>query len=159
MAQNLADAIVEYRMKIAADDKSQHSNENIEAMESIRNTILALYKLDEDEENWTVTSRTAVNWLHKLGDKLREVKKRLYKDGHERDDVLTYRKTIFLPFLEALKPRLLEWDEKGNLLRTPEEIFRVTGQSPCVLVTHAECIYYANNRPTHVWTLKGSMPL
>lgn len=85
-------------MKIAADDKSQDSNENIEAMESIRNTILALHELDEDEENWTVTSRTAVNWLHKLGDKLQEVKKRLYKDRHEREDVLTYRKTIFLPF-------------------------------------------------------------
>jgi transposase len=54
---------------------------------------------------------------------------------------------------------LLEWDENGELVRTPAEIWASTGQCPIVLITHDECIFHANDGPTHVWTLDDCMPL
>jgi hypothetical protein len=35
-----------------------------------------------------ISETTAVNWLKKIGFKLRKVKKGVYVDGHEREDVV-----------------------------------------------------------------------
>jgi hypothetical protein len=94
-----------------------------------------------------------------LGYDWKEVRKGLYKDGHEREDVVDYQQNTFLPQLEALKPRLLEWDENGDYVHTPAEILAATGESPCVLVTHDECTFHSNEGPTHQWVKTDSQPL
>lgn len=87
------------------------------------------------------------------------MKKGLYKDGHEREDVLEYRNQLFLPKFQELQPRMLEWDSEGKLIHTVDEIWAMTGECPLVVVTHDECIFHANDGLTHVWTLKDSMLL
>ncbi|KAG0641139.1 hypothetical protein HOY80DRAFT_1039955 [Tuber brumale] len=57
-----------------------------------------------------ITSRTGRRWLSKLGYKWKEVRKEVYKDGHERDDVIAYYNEVFLPSLRALNSRLMVWD-------------------------------------------------
>jgi len=44
-----------------------------------------------------LATRSARAWLLKLGWNWKEVKKGVYKDGHEREDVKEYRDRVFLP--------------------------------------------------------------
>ena len=48
-----------------------------------------------------ITNRTAVRWLHILGFDIMSSKKGVYIDGHERNDVVDYRK-IYLRRLEII---------------------------------------------------------
>ena len=52
--------------------------------------------------------RTARRWLAKLGFEWKEFRKGVYKDGHERPDVVAYRNSEFLPQFESIRvtPRL-----------------------------------------------------
>jgi len=44
-----------------------------------------------------LSSRSACTWLAKLEWNWKEVRKTVYKDGHERLDVCHYRQNVFLP--------------------------------------------------------------
>jgi hypothetical protein len=46
-----------------------------------------------------VTVRTIIRWLHRLGMSYGDVRKGVYKDGHEREDVVDDRQHRFLPLL------------------------------------------------------------
>jgi len=46
-----------------------------------------------------ISERCARRWLHKLGYAVTEVRKGIYVDGHERPDVVEYRRK----FLEMIK--------------------------------------------------------
>lgn len=50
----------------------------------------------------TITERTAISWLHKLGYRCRGTSKGMYFDGHERPDVIEYR-SKFLALLTDLE--------------------------------------------------------
>lgn len=45
-----------------------------------------------------ISESTARRWLTKLGYELKEVKKGIYIDGHEREDVVTYRNKFLSDF-------------------------------------------------------------
>lgn len=68
-----------------------------------------------------------------------------------------YPKKVFLPFLQSVKSRLMEWDE--NLLLNP------TGQvvsghcEPLIIVTHNECTFNANNGTRFVWAHEEHNPM
>lgn len=55
--------------------------------------------LDMTGKNSTITERTAITWLKKLGYICKDVKKGLYIDGHERPDVVHAREK----FLQEIK--------------------------------------------------------
>jgi hypothetical protein len=44
----------------------------------------------------TIRARTARRWLHRMGFEYKNVKKGVFIDGHEREDVVEYRNNIFL---------------------------------------------------------------
>ena len=46
-----------------------------------------------------ISETTAVNWLKKIGFKLRKVKKGVYIDGHEHEDVVKVHRE-FIDYLE-----------------------------------------------------------
>jgi hypothetical protein len=48
--------------------------------------------LEFSGKNCSISERTAINWLKKLGYKCKEVSKGIYHDGHERPDVVEARK-------------------------------------------------------------------
>ena len=48
--------------------------------------------LELTKKETTISERTAVNWLKKLGYSCKDVKKGVYFDGHERPDVIEARK-------------------------------------------------------------------
>ncbi|RPA93674.1 hypothetical protein L873DRAFT_1942078 [Choiromyces venosus 120613-1] len=55
-----------------------------------------------------LSSRSAHSWLTKLGWNWKEVRKAVYKDGHECPNIQQYRQNIFLPQMEPLKPYMME---------------------------------------------------
>jgi hypothetical protein len=73
-AQDLATAVVNYWTQIAIEDPDQDTEENSEAIEKVQATILSLSRLDDNPEKWSLSSRTAVNWLHRLGYDWKSVK-------------------------------------------------------------------------------------
>jgi hypothetical protein len=56
----------------------------------INEVIIPALELTKKET--TISERTAVNWLKKLGYSCKDVKKGVYFDGHERPDVIEARK-------------------------------------------------------------------
>jgi len=45
----------------------------------------------------SISERTARNWLNRLGFEWKDVRKGVYVDGHEREEVVHYRQEVFLP--------------------------------------------------------------
>ena len=110
--------------------------------------------------NKVLSGRTARTWLRRLGYKYKEVKKGIYKDGHERQDVVSYRQDQFLPALDALKPYMVKWelDASGRLIMIYPE-YLPAGQRPIVLVTHDESTFDSNDGRKYTWMKEGEQPL
>lgn len=108
----------------------------------------------------TLSQRTASLWLRKLGYKYNEVKKAVYKDGHERDYVVAYRQNEFLPALAALDQRLVKWKhgEGGEVIMVmPENL--PDHIRPAILVTHDESTFDSNDGRSRIWFKEGGAPL
>ena len=50
-----------------------------------------------------LSERTAQRWLIKLGWRRTVVRKGVYMDGHEREDVVKYRQEVFLPVMKKFE--------------------------------------------------------
>ncbi|RPA92623.1 hypothetical protein L873DRAFT_1709167 [Choiromyces venosus 120613-1] len=55
-----------------------------------------------------LSSRSARAWLLKLGWNWKEVKKGIYKDGHEQEDVKEYWDKVFLPQMQSIQLSIIE---------------------------------------------------
>lgn len=108
----------------------------------------------------TLSARTAVNWLHRMGYDWKEVKKGIYKDGHERADVIQYRQEVFLKTLEELRPRM-----PFPIFNTAGEVVMIQKPSLpdsvtlCIPITHDECTCNANDGPHHHWIRGDENPI
>jgi hypothetical protein len=100
-----------------------------------------------------ITSRQARKWLNKFGFRWREVRKNVFIDGHEREDVVKYRKS-FLATIQGLLPYMVEFNEDGTMKSKeyPEDC-RIGGQNrrPIIFITHDESIFSANDGRRQAW--------
>ena len=105
-----------------------------------------------------IKSRTARNWLHKLGFEYKDVKKDVFIDGHERPDVVQDRQ-IFLKVMKQLEPYLVEFNEDGTM-KAKEYPFdcaiRGANRQPVIIITHDESTFSANDGIRRAWTRKGN---
>jgi len=99
----------------------------------------------EDEEDTTavklhVSDETARIALHRLGFRPHKHRKGLYVDGHDREDVLDYRKK-FLQILKTYDPYLV------HCMPTPAEVAYFASlpreQRPFIIVVQDETIFYS----------------
>jgi len=102
-----------------------------------------------------LTSRSARAWLLKLGWNWKEVKRGVYQDGHERDDIKAYRQNTFLPRMQALRPRMMEWDDSLE----PISKILEPNTKPVVFVTHDECTFNLNDGRKRIWIHKDHAPI
>jgi hypothetical protein len=102
-----------------------------------------------------VSIRTCRNWLHELGFHPREVKKGIYYDGHEREDVVEYRKEFLDRMLvfDRLRSKF-EGDEMTEIEPRLE-----ANEVKHVLVVHDESIFNANDGEKVVWLQKDEQIL
>lgn len=104
----------------------------------------------------TISLTTAQRWLRALGWRRSEVKKGIYFDGHERPDVVAYRKE----FLD----RMLEYEKRMVTVDAEDQTIIVEptlkdGEKAIVYYTHDECIFYSNDGQKVIWHPDGRLPL
>ena len=100
-----------------------------------------------------VSESTAQRWLHHLGFHFSSVSNGIYVDGHEREDVVLYRKS-FVRRLMVFKERMSSFDDARV---TPPQLER--GLKELVLVVHDECCFAAHDGKKFVWMRDGEPPL
>jgi hypothetical protein len=108
-----------------------------------------------------IRARVGRSLLRRLGFKWREVGKGVYKDGHERPDVVQYRME-FLEYLDSLKPYLVEFDENGDIKdkEYPPGCFPGSlTQRPIIMLTHDESTFQTNDGRRHMWIKEDENPL
>jgi len=102
-----------------------------------------------------LSSRLARAWLLKLGWNWKEIKKGVYQDGHEREDVKAYRQDVFLPQMKSLQPHMMEWDEALQVIDKSYE----ANQRPLVFITHDECTFNSNDGRKKIWIHENKAPI
>ncbi len=103
----------------------------------------------------TISNSTAKRWLNVLGFFHQQQRQGVYFDGHERDDVVEYRK-IFLEEIAKYEPYMASYDGE-----TMEKILPnlKDNEKEHIFVTHDECIFYSNDGKRGVWAKTGELPL
>lgn len=154
----LAQFVVDYLQTNRSHEGHEDTPEKIEQSILSGGIIQADGSIDR---HINVRSRTARRWLHQLGYSWRDVRKGVFIDGHERSDVVEYRKK-FLAEIQALKPYLVEFEENGSM--KPKDYPKdcaVGGpdKRPVILVTHDESTVNANDGRRQVWQKDGHSTL
>jgi hypothetical protein len=99
----------------------------------------------------TISERTACRYLQTLGYRWQAAKKGQYVDGHEREDVVSYREHHFLPEWKALQDRMQNWTTENLPEFGPHlSIHRV------IVWFHDETIFYAHDRRKRLWIHKDA---
>lgn len=107
------------------------------------------------ETRKSISIRTARRWLNSLGCQFEEYRKGMYFDGHEREDVVTYR-SKFLEEMKDLERRMVRYE--GETMEPIPPVLGA-GERELILVTHDECIFYSNDGKRGIWVSDGKMPL
>lgn len=106
-----------------------------------------------------IKSRTAWNWLRKLGFEYKDVKKDVFIDGHERPDVVKDRQKI-LKVIKELEPYLVEFNEDGTIKANEYPSYCAiegANRQPVIVITHDESTSIANDDLRRTWTRKGTV--
>ena len=156
--QNLANAITSYwrsgKLDFGDDDRWEAPERE--------DFDLPLLTLSTSTLEKMISQRTASTWQRSLGYKYREVRKGVYRDGHERPDVISYCQDIFLPKLKELEPRMVNWEEdsQGQLhIRYPDPELLGPIEKPLILITHDESTFDSNDGRHHLWGHNENTPL
>jgi len=109
--------------------------------------------------NQGLANHTAVRWFCAMGYSWKDLRKGVYKDGHEHPDVITYHQKVFLPKLAELEPLFIQFQLVPATASTPEYVISrppsalPSGCPPQVPVTHDECSFNSTDGPHQGWVL------
>ena len=114
----------------------------------------------------SLKARTAREWLNRLGYRWKDIKKGVFVDGHERADVVEYRKVFVERFLEIAK-YAREWEETGSMegagLRKiekgPPAMAGCEDGREIIFVTHDESTFSSNDGRRSCWIKEGESVL
>lgn len=99
----------------------------------------------EHLQNGPVSVRTTLNWLHELGFKYKDHTKGIYKDGHEREDVVLARELYITKWFEIESKRAHDGDfQKPEII--PPRLER-----KIVPIFHDETICHSNEDQKASW--------
>jgi hypothetical protein len=93
----------------------------------------------------TISLATAQRWMRTVGYRWKKTPSGQYVDGHEHDDVVAYRQTVFLPVWAEMLSRTRVY-EAGIECRIPH----LSGRR-IVIWNHDESTYYPNDRCKIRW--------
>ena len=112
---------------------------------------------------------TAREWLHDLGFEYMAThsKRGVYKDGHERQDVVAYRTEFIADMrqLEATHPAPPPPSDGFSPDEAMDEACRIAKDEgryvnkPLVTITHDELTFHANDDQRYAWQEQGTNPL
>ncbi len=101
----------------------------------------------------SISEKTALHWLEKLGWSYGKLKNGMYLDGHERSDVVEYRRA-FVERWMGHERRFHRWDHDGTELPHPSgfPVPGAIGRFRLILVTHDESTFFQNDERNTGWT-------
>jgi hypothetical protein len=102
-----------------------------------------------------ISAKTALRWLEKLGWTYGKLKNGMYLDGHERLDVVEYRKA-FVERWMGYERRFHRWDDDGTELPRPNGFQVPGGRFRLILITHDESTFFQNDERNTGWTHETS---
>lgn len=154
----LAQFVSDYIKKSRPDLKERSEN-----IEEIENAIVSGGATSNSspasvQKNAGIRARTARRWLRRLGYRWQEVRKGVFIDGHERPDVVEYRKQ-FLEEMQRLLPYLVEFTSNGEMKeKTYPNDCEVGGPNarPIILITHDESTFSANDAKRQAWIAENN---
>jgi hypothetical protein len=76
------------------------------------------------------------------------MRKGVYMDGHEREDVKKYRQEVFLPAMERYEARMVHFE--GPELRRVEPTL-AAGEKRVIANFHDECCFHVNDHKARAW--------
>ncbi|KAK4704019.1 hypothetical protein P7C70_g2193, partial [Phenoliferia sp. Uapishka_3] len=99
-----------------------------------------------------VSLSTARRWMRREGFTYKRYAKGVYVDGHERADVVKHRQEVFIPTLDKLRHRLVEY-EVGNV---GVKIIKDHGDElPLEIIFHHESTFQAHDAQVKAWVLEN----
>ncbi|KAF8596675.1 hypothetical protein BDV93DRAFT_454442 [Ceratobasidium sp. AG-I] len=102
------------------------------------------------ERSKPISLSTAQHWMSILGFRFGHPVKGLYRDGHEREDVIAYRQQVYLPALAKFQERSRVYGYDGleivSVKSTPTVPLR-----PLIIWTHDESTYIQNDQAQLIW--------
>jgi hypothetical protein len=106
----------------------------------------------------SISKKTASRWLKKLDWRYQRARNGMYIDGHEREDVVAYRRE-FVERWKTYDLRFHKWDDAGQELPRPNG-FPVPDGLPfrLILITHDESTFYQNDLRKIMWVQTTSRP-
>jgi hypothetical protein len=96
--------------------------------------------------------RTARRWMLRLGWRLMTLKKGVYVDRHEREDVVKYRNDVFLPAMAKFEERMTKFE--GPELKKMEPTLR-EGEKEIIPQFHDESCLSVNDYKASTWLGTG----
>ncbi|KAF8588139.1 hypothetical protein K439DRAFT_1658713 [Ramaria rubella] len=120
---------------------------------ALNSTVLPFINISQSKP---LSERTTRGWLVKLGWTWTTLRKGVYMDGHEREDVVKYRNDIFLPAMAKFEKRMIRFE--GPQLKWVEPTL-LPGE--CILIAefHDESCCQQNEFKTSAWVQKGEQIL
>ncbi|KAG2068243.1 hypothetical protein BDR04DRAFT_1025036, partial [Suillus decipiens] len=103
-----------------------------------------------------ISEQTARHWLIKLGWRRTVIRKGVYMDGHEREDVVKYRNEIYLPAMSKFEKRMVRFE--GPELTRVEPTLQ-PGEKQIKPYYHDECCFHANDDVKSAWLRPGERVL
>ena len=103
-----------------------------------------------------ISLSTAQRWLAKMNWRYSKTKQGMYIDGHEREDVVAYRKA-FVERWAGYENHFQFWDDNANPLSRPSPSDE-SDSSPLILVTHDESTFFQNDERKTSWSHQDSRP-
>lgn len=123
--------------------------------------IIQFFQQEEIKQKYGLTKviseRSACRWMHEMVYRYGKERKGQYEDGHEREDVVKYRKELFLKQWDEVESRMLLHDRDGKVVQTPKlpnfpHTLRVEQ------VAHDESTFYAHDQRKVRWIPEGESP-
>jgi hypothetical protein len=87
-----------------------------------------------------ISHKTACRYLQTLGYRYHSTPKGQYVNGHEREDVVLYRRKVFLPKWKNFMDRMATWDKELN------EYLPSGDEKRIIAWFHDESVFYAHDR-------------
>jgi hypothetical protein len=101
----------------------------------------------------SISVKTGHRWLKKLGWTYGTLRNGMYLDGHEREDVVEYRKAFVERWMEHER-RFHRWDHNGTELPRPNgfPVPGAMGRFRLIPVTHDESTFFQNDERNTGWS-------
>ncbi|KAF8585146.1 hypothetical protein K439DRAFT_1344160, partial [Ramaria rubella] len=120
---------------------------------ALNSTVLPSINISQSKP---LSERTMRRWLVKLGWTRTTLRKGVYMDGHEREDVVKYQNDIFLPAMAKFEKRMIRFE--GLKLKQVEPTL-LPGERILIAEFHDESCCQQNEFKTSAWVQKGEQIL